>query len=200
MTAHTIVLATRNNGKIAEIEALLSDFNVVVKGLGDYPEIGEIPETGTTFAENARIKACAVAQATGLVALADDSGLVVDALDGAPGVYSARFAGETASDDDNNTKLLNELKNVPDDQRQARFVCVLCACRPDGETLFAEGFWEGEILRDLRGTNGFGYDPLFYDPAAQKASAEMTRDEKSSRSHRGQALAALKTQWLTFFV
>ncbi len=198
MTTHTIVLATRNKGKIAEIEALLADFNVVVKGLGDYPEIGEIPETGETFAENAKIKASAVAQATGLIALADDSGLVVDALNGAPGVYSARYAGEHATDEENNVKLLEALKETPDDKRQARFVCAMCACHPDGKSLCTEGAWEGEIMRAPRGENGFGYDPLFFDPAAGKISAEMTRDEKSSRSHRGKALAALKAKWSDF--
>jgi non-canonical purine NTP pyrophosphatase, rdgB/HAM1 family len=194
-----VVLATRNAGKIAELKALLSGFGLDVLGLDSFPDIGEIPETGTTFSENAGIKARTVAQATGLVALADDSGLEVDALNGAPGVYSARYSGENATDATNNAKLLNALATVPEKQRGCRFVSVVLAAAPNGETAEARGEWNGRVLTEARGTGGFGYDPLFFDAEAQSSAAELTAAEKNARSHRGKALRALLTVWPDFW-
>jgi len=195
----TLVLATRNSGKIKELEALLSGLGFSVLGLGDFPEIGEIVETGTTFAENALLKARAVALATGLVALADDSGLAVDALSGAPGVYSARFSGQGATDEKNNQKLLDALKDVPEKRRGCRFVSVVAACAPNGAELLAEGRWEGQVLTTPRGAGGFGYDPLFLDPELGKSAAELAPAEKNARSHRGRALRALLESWPDFW-
>lgn len=194
-----VVLATRNNGKIKELAALLAPLGVTVVGLADFPDIGDIPETGDTFLENARIKARAVCQATGLVSLADDSGLCVDALAGAPGVYSARFAGEDATDAANNAKLLAALAHVPEKDRTCRFVSVVVAASPDGRELAAEGTWEGRVATVPAGNGGFGYDPLFFDPAAGRTAAELTASEKNARSHRGKALAKLVADWEAFW-
>lgn len=191
----TVVLATRNAGKIKELNALLANLGVTVIGLADFPAIGEIPETGETFLENARIKARAVCQATGLISLADDSGLCVDALSGAPGVRSARFAGEDATDAANNAKLLAAMAHVPEADRTCRFVSVVVATAPDGRELTAEGVWEGRVTTTPAGAGGFGYDPLFFDPTAGKTAAELTAAEKNARSHRGKALAALLAKW-----
>ena len=194
-----VVLATRNGGKIKELNALLAPLGVGVVGLDAYPEIGEIPETGETFLENARLKARAVCQATGLVSLADDSGLCVDALSGAPGVYSARFSGENATDAGNNAKLLAALAHVPERDRTCRFVSVVVAASPDGRELTAEGIWEGRVLQAPAGSGGFGYDPLFFDPTAGRSAAELTPEEKNARSHRGKALAKLVAAWPEFW-
>ncbi|NJB68289.1 XTP/dITP diphosphohydrolase [Desulfobaculum xiamenense] len=194
-----VVLATRNKGKIAELSQMLEGFELEVLGLDAFPEIGEIEETGTTFEENARIKAQAVAQATGLVAVADDSGLEVDAIGGAPGVYSARYSGEGATDARNNAKLLGALDGVPAERRTARFRCVMLACAPGGEELVADGAWEGHIAEAPRGDNGFGYDPLFVDLESGRHSAELTREEKNARSHRGKALRRLLADWPAFW-
>lgn len=194
-----IVLATRNKGKIAELEALLSGFGLSVQGLDAFPEIGEIAETGSTFEENAAIKATAVAQATGLVALADDSGLEVDALGGAPGVYSARYSGENATDESNNAKLLQALADVPEARRGCRFVSVIVAAAPNGAQAQARGQWEGRVLSAPRGGGGFGYDPLFFDPEAGATAAELPPGEKNARSHRGRALRALLGLWPDFW-
>ncbi|MDD4732888.1 MAG: XTP/dITP diphosphatase [Desulfovibrio sp.] len=193
-----VVLATRNQGKIREFSALLQDLGVEVKGLDQFPEIGDIPETGNTFLENARIKAEAVARATGLTAVADDSGLAVDALDGAPGVHSARYAGEHGDADANNAKLLDALGQVPDEKRTARFVCCMYACAPDGQAIHAQAHWEGRIAREYHGKSGFGYDPIFFDPKQGCTAAEMKPEVKNSRSHRGKALALLLEQWPAF--
>ncbi len=195
----SIVLATRNKGKITELSALLKGFDITVKGLDAYPEIGDIPETGDTFEENARIKAKAVSQATGLVALADDSGLAVDALSGAPGIYSARYSGENATDEKNNLKLLAALESIAMPQRTARFVCVVVAMAPDGSSIQARGEWEGCIALTRSGQGGFGYDPIFFDPKLGKTSAQLTAKEKNARSHRGRALTALLKQWPSFW-
>ncbi len=190
-----VVLATRNAGKISELAALLQDCGVEVVGLSAFPDIGEIPETGATFLENARLKARAVCQATGLISLADDSGLCVDALDGAPGVYSARYAGENATDADNNAKLLAALAHVPEAQRTCRFVSVVVAAAPNGRELVAQGTWEGRVAFAPAGTGGFGYDPLFFDPKLGRTAAELTPAEKNARSHRGKALVEFLAQW-----
>jgi len=195
----TVVLATRNKGKIAELRALLAGLGPQVVGLAEFPDIGEIPETGTTFLENARIKARAVCQATGLVSLADDSGLCVDALDGAPGVYSARYSGEDATDAANNAKLLAALADVPEARRTCRFVSVVVAVAPDGRELTAEGVWEGRVTTSPAGQGGFGYDPLFFDPTAGLTAAELSPEAKNARSHRGKALANLVKNWAGFW-
>ncbi|QCC84687.1 RdgB/HAM1 family non-canonical purine NTP pyrophosphatase [Desulfovibrio desulfuricans] len=199
-----IVLATHNAGKVRELAAPLTEFGVEVLGLSSFPEIGEIEETGTTFEENALIKARAVAALTGLVSVADDSGLEVDALSKAPGVYSARYSDDWQSqpgesrDARNIRKLLHEMANVPADKRGCRFVSCMAAVRPDGKELVVRGTWEGQLLESRRGDNGFGYDPLFFDKLIGKTAAELTRDEKNSRSHRGNALRALLARWTEF--
>ncbi|NDY57052.1 XTP/dITP diphosphatase [Desulfovibrio sulfodismutans] len=187
----TIVLGTTNKGKIAELRALLQASGITVKGLADFPDLGDIAETGTTFAENARLKAAAVAAATGLPAVADDSGLCVDALGGAPGVFSARYGGENATDAINNAKLLDALRDVPPEKRAARFVCAMAATTPDGRWAETQAAWEGVIALSPQGDGGFGYDPLFFDPALGRAAAQLTPEEKNARSHRGKALARL---------
>lgn len=186
-----IVIASKNQGKIKEFSSLLSILNVSFLSLLDFPEIGEIPEEGKTFAENALKKASVVAQTTGLPALADDSGLVVDALGGKPGVYSARYAGEPKDDFKNIQKLLKELENVPDSQRTARFVAALCLYFPDGAVLTSEGECAGIILNEMRGSGGFGYDPVFYLPEYGKTMAELPLEVKNKISHRSRALSLL---------
>lgn len=193
-----IVLATRNAGKIAELSRLLEEFHLEVLGLDSFPEIGELAETGTTFSENALQKARAVADLTGLAAVADDSGLEVDALDGAPGVYSARYAGPGATDPENNARLLDALSGVAAGRRAARFRCVMAAAAPNGETLLAEGAWEGEIAAAPAGQAGFGYDPVFFDPRLGRTAAQLTREEKNAVSHRGRALRGLLEHWPEF--
>jgi XTP/dITP diphosphohydrolase len=186
-----IVIASGNAGKLREVERILADFDVELvpqSALG----VSDADETGTTFVENALIKARHAVAATGLAAVADDSGLVVDALDGRPGVYAARFAGPDATDAANNDKLLAELDAVPDDERGAAFHCVVCFARPDdSEPVIAHGEWRGSILREPRGDRGFGYDPLFFVPETGCSSAELDPREKNERSHRGQALREL---------
>lgn len=203
MSPTVIVLATRNSGKIHELAALLAPLGVEVRGLADYPEIPEIPETGTTFEENALIKARAVAEATGLVAVADDSGIAVDALHGAPGVYSARYSGEGATDAKNNAKLLAALAGVPDERRGCRFVSVIAAAAPEalgGAEVALRGSWEGRVAHEPKGENGFGYDPLFIDMESpgHRRAAEMSREQKNAVSHRGKALRALLGAWPDF--
>jgi XTP/dITP diphosphohydrolase len=194
-----IVLATRNAGKIRELEALLAGHGLTVVGLDAFPELGEIEETGSTFAENAALKARTVAEATGLAALADDSGLMVDALDGAPGVYSARYSGPGATDEGNNRKLLAALAGVPAERRSCRFVSVVAAHAPNGAEILAEGRWEGRVLEAPRGAGGFGYDPLFFDPELGRSAAELSREDKNARSHRGRALRSLLALWPDFW-
>ncbi len=188
-----IVLATNNSHKVGEFRAAFEQMGVEVELLTvkDTGFSGEIIEDADTFDGNAYIKAKTLCDFTGLVAIADDSGLAVDALNGAPGVYSARYAGENASDEENNEKLLAVLKSMPDAGRDAKFVCSICVCRPDGETLYAHGESRGVILEALRGDGRFGYDPLFYYPPMDKTFAEMTKEEKNSISHRGRAIAKL---------
>lgn len=182
-----LVLASGNKGKLAEFQRLLEGLDVQIHSMKEYPEIGEIVEDGSTFAENALIKARAVCKATGKPAMADDSGLAVDALNGAPGIYSARFAGEQRSDADNNAKVLQLLEGVEDGKRTARFFCVIAIVLPDGREYTVEGTCEGTILRALRGEGGFGYDPLFYVESLDKTFAELTMEEKNRISHRGHA-------------
>ena len=187
-----VVLATGNAGKVRELASLLNDFGLDVVA---QTELGveSADETGLTFIENAIIKARHAAQVTGLPAIADDSGLAVDALGGAPGIYSARFAGVDATDQQNLEKLLVELQDVPDSERQAQFHCVLVYIRhaDDPTPLVCHGSWQGTIARAPAGSGGFGYDPIFVVPEAGKTAAELTADEKRAASHRGQALKLL---------
>jgi len=188
-----LVLATRNAGKTAEIRDLLKAFPVRICNLVDFGPIPEIEEDGATFDENAYKKAHFAARVLGLPALADDSGLVVEALGGAPGVYSARYAGENATDADRCAKLLQEMEGK--NQRQAAFECVLSIAVPEGPALTYEGRCEGRITRQSRGANGFGYDPVFFHPPSNKTFAEMTMAEKSRVSHRGRALQELQSEF-----
>ncbi len=186
-----LLVATRNAGKLKEIEAILGN-DVTLKSLADYPEAHEVVEDGDTFEANAIKKAVETANATGQITLADDSGLEVDALDGAPGVYSARFAGLDATDADNIKKLLSLMAGVPEEKRCARFRCVIAVVTPDGEARTATGVWEGRIVGEPRGDNGFGYDPLFFSPENGCTSAELSPETKNLTSHRARALRAAK--------
>ena len=185
-----IVLASGNQGKIKEIQTILKRHPIVPQSQFN---VEEAEETGSTFIENAIIKARNAALHCNLPSIADDSGLVVDALNGAPGVISARYAGRGASDQENLLKLLKDLENIPTEQRTARFVCVIVFMRHANDPLpiIAQGVWEGRILTEAVGENGFGYDPVFWVPTHQKASAELSPEIKNSLSHRGQALALL---------
>lgn len=189
---NTIVLASGNAGKLREFQQLLKDcgFNVVPQS--DF-NVTTVEETGTTFVENAIIKARHACLQTGLPAIADDSGIEVDALNGRPGVYSARYAGEKASDSANNEKLLHELTDVPSEKRTARYHAVLAYMRhaDDPTPILCHGTWEGIILTEPRGEGGFGYDPLFFVPTHQCASAELDKAEKNRISHRGKAMQEL---------
>jgi len=192
-----LVLASGNAGKLAEFNAMLAHLPYEIvpqKSLG----VEDVPENGLTFVENALIKARHACAVTGLPALADDSGLIVDALGGAPGLYSARYAGSPTSDAANNAKLLEAMQDVPDDQRHARFYAVIVLLRhpQDPQPLIAEGAWEGRIIRELRGGGGFGYNPLFLDPDHGLTAAEMDTALKNRLSHRARALAQLHEQLL----
>ena len=188
----TIVLASRNQGKIREIQAMLAELGISLFSLNDYPEIPEIVEDGKSFLENALKKGRTVAEATGEIVLADDSGLEVDALGGAPGIYSARYAGADADDLQNNRKLLHDLKGVPAANRGAAFRCVLVLYPPDGRYEALEGRWEGRIAEAPLGKGGFGYDPLFFLPGEGMTVAQLSPEVKNRVSHRAQAFAKLK--------
>ncbi len=204
-SADTVVLATRNQGKVRELEEPLRAYGLRVVGLHAFPDLPEVEETGTSFEENALLKARTVARLTGLTAIADDSGLEVDALDGAPGIYSARYSDDMPDlpggtrDGRNNLKLLAALSSVPLGRRSARFRSVIAVCTPEGRTLVADGQWEGRIGYAPRGKNGFGYDPLFFDPEVGRTAAELSPEEKMSRSHRGKALRELLRLWPSFW-
>ncbi|MEJ5073513.1 XTP/dITP diphosphatase [Enterobacter ludwigii] len=187
-----VVLATGNAGKVRELASLLNDFGLDVVAQTEL-NVESVEETGLTFIENAILKARHAAKVTGLPAIADDSGLAVDVLGGAPGIYSARYAGEDASDQQNLEKLLVALNDVPDDKRQAQFHCVLVYMRhaEDPTPLVCHGSWPGVITREAAGNGGFGYDPIFFVPDAGKTAAELSREEKIAVSHRGQALKLL---------
>lgn len=191
----TIVIATRNPGKASEFRKIFSEKGYMVKTLLDYPELPDIEETGTTFEENARLKAETIASILKQPVLADDSGLIVEALGGRPGVYSARFAGEPTNNAANNAKLLHEMTDVPQADRTATFHCTLVFAAPEKESLVVEGNWSGAIGTIPRGENGFGYDPLFYLPEEGKTAAELSDDQKNALSHRGKAVAELKKVW-----
>jgi XTP/dITP diphosphohydrolase len=188
-----LLLATRNAGKLAELRRLLETAvpGVEVVGLRDVPDYPEAPETGATFEENALLKAREAVRYTGLPAVADDSGLTVDALNGMPGVLSARWSGRHGDDDANTALLLGQVADVPDERRGAAFVCAAALVTPDGTERVLERQWRGSLIRDKRGTNGFGYDPVFVPEGLDVTSAELPPEEKDARSHRGQAFAAL---------
>jgi XTP/dITP diphosphohydrolase len=185
-----LVIASSNKGKLKEIRKLVAHLPVRLLSLSDFPSIGEIEESGSTFAENSEIKGRAVFNATGITTLADDSGLVIDALDGRPGIMSSRFAGEGASDADRCALVLKQMEAVPDENRTARFVTSVCIVGLDGMARFTEGICEGVITRQPIGENGFGYDPIFYLPEFGKTMAQLSQDEKNSISHRGKAIRA----------
>jgi XTP/dITP diphosphohydrolase len=190
-----VLLATRNPGKLAELRRMLAGGPVEVLGLADVPEFPDAPETGATFAENALAKARDAVAATGLPSIADDSGLAVDALNGMPGVLSARWSGRHGDDEANLRLLLGQLADVPDARRGAAFVCAAALVLPGGpesgrETV-VHGEWRGRIVREPRGANGFGYDPVFAPDGEERTSAELSPDEKDADSHRGRAMRAL---------
>ena len=188
-----LLLATRNAGKLAELQRLLAGAvpGVEVVGLDAVDDYPETVESGATFAENALLKAREAAHATGLPAVADDSGLSVDALNGMPGVLSARWSGRHGDDDANTALLLGQLADVPDERRGAGFVCAAALVTPDGREHVLERQWRGQVIRERRGTNGFGYDPVFVPEGLDVTSAELDPAEKDARSHRGQAFSAL---------
>lgn len=191
-----IVLATGNQGKVKELAHLLAEQSIEIVPQSEF-DVSEVAETGTTFVENAIIKARHAAKITGLPAIADDSGLEVDALSGAPGVYSARYAADITegevTDDDNTNKLLTALANTPDELRTARFHCILVYMKHENDPtpLICHGIWEGTISKSKQGEQGFGYDPVFWQNDLQMSSAQLSREVKNKLSHRGQALAKL---------
>jgi XTP/dITP diphosphohydrolase len=184
-----LVVATKNAGKAREVAQVLADLPYKIVSLADYPNVPDVEESGATFVENAIIKAKAYSEFTGEITIADDSGLEVDALDCAPGVFSSRFA---PTDDERNAKLLDLMKDIPDDKRTARFRCAIAIAWPNGNIKTCEGKVEGVIARVRKGSNGFGYDPIFYLPNLGKHMAELTSDEKNAISHRGNALMMAK--------
>lgn len=187
------IIATNNQKKLKELERILNPLGInAVSAKDEGISLDDVEETGITFAENALLKAEAAFKKTGLPSVADDSGLCVDALDGRPGIHSARYAGENATDSDKNNKLLSELKDVPEKDRTAHFTCAICCILPDGEKIEVEGRCEGSIAFEPHGNGGFGYDPIF--KYSDKSYAELSSDEKDSISHRGKALRKLKTE------
>ncbi len=192
-----MLLATRNPGKVLELRRILTEDPALadrleVLGLDDVPAFAQAPETGASFAENALAKAQEAARATGLPALADDSGLSVDALNGMPGVLSARWVGRHGDDLANLQLVLGQLAHVPDGRRGAAFVCVAALVTPGGAETVTRGEWRGELIRAPRGANGFGYDPIFVPAGERRTSAELAPEEKDARSHRGRAFRALR--------
>ncbi|MDR2826036.1 MAG: RdgB/HAM1 family non-canonical purine NTP pyrophosphatase [Deltaproteobacteria bacterium] len=215
MMRKQIILATRNQGKLHELEALLSDFHLQILTPDEFPALKEVEETGCTFEENALLKARYACKVTGLPALADDSGLEVDALNGEPGVYSARFylkhplqaeaaraplnPASSNKDAANIACLLERMESIPQNRRQARFCCTIAAVAPGGAFITAQGFWSGVITRAPAGNNGFGYDPVFLDEQLNLTVAQMAQDIKNTRSHRYLALQNLVRLWPAFW-
>ena len=190
-----IVLATRNGNKVREVQTILADLidelDLEIVGMGEFPDVPDVVETGVTFAQNATLKAVAAVKATGLPALADDSGLAVNVLGGAPGVFSARWAGTHGQDRANLELLLGQLYDVPDEQRSAAFVCVAAIALPNGTVVLRQGQMPGMLAREPRGDNGFGYDPILVVDGDSRTAAELTFEEKNVISHRGKAFRAL---------
>lgn len=197
-----VVIATKNLGKVRDFEQLFSKFDLEVKSLHDFPHIEDVEETGETFEENAMLKAESLCKQLGQVVIADDSGLIVDALHGKPGVRSARYAGEDKDDKANIEKVLQELQEVPMEKRTARFYCALAVAFPeeDKKTVIVNGTCEGKILKQPRGENGFGYDPIFYVEELKNTMAELTSAEKNQISHRGRALRKLEEKIPEWFL
>ena len=192
--SHKLVLATRNQGKITEFRRILEELapgQIELIGVDKFPDLVDVEETGTSFEENSLLKARYTSQATGLPAIADDSGLCVDALNGDPGIFSARWAGVHGNDQANLEKVLDQLKDVPDQKRTAHFKCVASLVLPDGREQVAEGRFEGHILHSPVGENGFGYDPIFQPLGLSISSAQMSAQEKDLVSHRGKPLRAI---------
>jgi XTP/dITP diphosphohydrolase len=198
-----VVLATRNGHKVRELQTILADLiaelDLEIVGLGEFPDLADVIETGVTFAENAKLKAVAAAEATGLPALADDSGLAVDVLGGAPGVFSGRWAGTHGQDRANLELLLGQLYDVPDEHRAAAFVCAAVLALPDGTVVVREGRMPGRLARVPRGENGFGYDPILVVDGDSRTPAELTFQEKNAISHRGKAFRALSADLREIF-
>lgn len=194
-----ILLVTKNRGKLKEILEIYKDMPFNFKTLNDFPSI-EIIEDGQSFFENAYLKAKRASEEFGVIALGEDSGLCVDALKGEPGIYSRRYAGEKATDEENNRLLLEKLKDIPFEKRKAYFVSTVVLMKPDGSYIGAEGKIEGYIAFEPKGNNGFGYDPIFYLPAYNKTFAELTDGEKNSISHRKKALENLKKEMMLFLI
>ena len=192
--SHTLVLATRNQGKITEFRRILEELapgQIELIGVDQFPHLVDVDETGSTFEENSLLKARYTCGATGLPAIADDSGLCVDVLNGDPGIFSARWAGSHGDDAANIEKLLSQLKDVPDDKRTAHFMCVASLAMPDGRHQVAEGRFDGHILHAPIGQNGFGYDPIFQPLGLSISSAQMSAEEKDAMSHRGKSLRTI---------
>ena len=192
--SHTLVLATRNQGKITEFRRILEELapgQIDLIGVDQFPHLVDVDETGSTFEENSLLKARYTSEATGLPAIADDSGLCVDALNGDPGIYSARWAGVHGNDLANLEKVLAQLKDVPDEKRTAHFMCVASLVLPDGRHQVAEGRFDGHILHAPVGENGFGYDPIFQPLGLSISSAQMSAEQKDGMSHRGKSLRAI---------
>jgi XTP/dITP diphosphohydrolase len=187
-----IVFATGNEGKVREVREMLDGMGIELVSLSNYEHVPEIVEDGKSFLENALKKAKIISEFTGETVLADDSGLQVDALGGEPGIYSARYAGDKATDEENNAKLLNKLRNIPQQERTAFFLCGLVLYKTDGSYDYFEGKWNGQIIDERRGNNGFGYDPIFFVPELKNTAAELPAEVKNKVSHRGQAFAQLK--------
>jgi len=189
---HQIVLASSNQGKLREINEILVDSDIEIIPQSEF-NVSDVEETGRSFVENALIKARHASAQSGLPAIADDSGFAIDALQGRPGIYSARYAGEGASDEENLWKLIKEIEALPENDRTARFICLVVYLRhtDDPTPVIAQGEWQGIAITEPRGENGFGYDPMFYLPESQCTSAELTSETKNKLSHRGQALRAL---------
>ena len=194
MNMKEVIIATKNRGKAMEFEHLFKKYGYEVKTLLDFPDLVEVEETGKTFEENAILKAESISKALNRIVIGDDSGLVVDALDGRPGIFSARYAGEDKDDEANLLKVLHELQDVPESMRQARFYCALAVASPEKETVTVAGTCEGMILQEKRGSFGFGYDPIFFAIEKDKAMAELEPEEKSKISHRAKALKKLEEE------
>ena len=189
-----IILATNNKSKVKEISEMMSGSDITFESLADAGINVEVEETGTTFEENALLKAREICKLSGKPTISDDSGLEIDALDGAPGIYSSRFMGEDTSYDIKNNALIEKLENVADPDRTARFRCCMALVLPDGREFVTEGAMEGIIAREPKGINGFGYDPIFYVPDLNCSTAELSPEEKNARSHRGNALRAMREE------
>ena len=187
-----IVFATGNEGKMKEIRMILSDLGIPVVSMKEAGISADIEENGTSFEENALIKAKAICGLCGEIVLADDSGLEIDYLNGEPGIYSARYMGEDTSYDIKNQALIDKLAGVPDEKRTARFACVIACAMPDGRTMTSHGAMEGRVAYEIKGENGFGYDPILYLPECGCTSAELTLEQKNELSHRGKALRLMK--------